>query len=193
MRKNLKYLAALVMINIFSLTALFAQTTITGNVKNSSSGEAVSAVSITVKGSESGTFTDDNGNFKLNTSKALPLTLVISSVGYDPQEITVKTTSDFVQVNFISSNSLGQEIVVAATRTPARILESPVTIERISAANIRNSASPNYYDIIGDLKGVDIVTASLLFKTPSTRGFNGSGNLRLNQIVDGMDNQAPGY
>jgi len=31
-----------------------------------------------------------------------------------------------------------------------------------------------------------------LFKTPGTRGFNGSGNLRMNQLVDGMDNQAPG-
>ncbi len=37
-----------------------------------------------------------------------------------------------------------------------------------------------------------MVTSSLTFSTPSTRGFNGSGNLRLNQIVDGMDNQAPG-
>src|SRR4029078_6381387 len=30
------------------------------------------------------------------------------------------------------------------------------------------------------------------FKTMGTRGFNGSGNLRMNQLVDGMDNQAPG-
>ncbi|RYY16165.1 MAG: TonB-dependent receptor, partial [Chitinophagaceae bacterium] len=30
------------------------------------------------------------------------------------------------------------------------------------------------------------------FKTPSTRGFNFSGNTRFNQLVDGMDNQAPG-
>ena len=46
--------------------------------------------------------------------------------------------------------------------------------------------------MIGKLKGVDVVTSSLTFSTPSTRGFNGSGNLRVNQIVDGMDNQAPG-
>ena len=37
-----------------------------------------------------------------------------------------------------------------------------------------------------------MTTSSLTFKTPSTRGFNGSGNLRFNQLVDGMDNQAPG-
>jgi outer membrane receptor protein involved in Fe transport len=39
---------------------------------------------------------------------------------------------------------------------------------------------------------VDFTISSLTFKTPSTRGFNGSGNTRVNQIVDGMDNQAPG-
>ena len=37
-----------------------------------------------------------------------------------------------------------------------------------------------------------MVTSSLTFTTPTTRGFSGSGNLRFNQMVDGMDNQAPG-
>ncbi len=46
--------------------------------------------------------------------------------------------------------------------------------------------------MIAKLKGVDVVTSSLTFSTPSTRGFNGSGSVRVNQIVDGMDNQAPG-
>jgi outer membrane receptor protein involved in Fe transport len=39
---------------------------------------------------------------------------------------------------------------------------------------------------------VDVVTSSIMFKTMGTRGFNGSGNLRMNQLVNGMDNQAPG-
>jgi outer membrane receptor protein involved in Fe transport len=39
---------------------------------------------------------------------------------------------------------------------------------------------------------VDVNIASLTFKSISSRGFNGSGNSRLNQFVDGMDNQAPG-
>jgi outer membrane receptor protein involved in Fe transport len=36
-----------------------------------------------------------------------------------------------------------------------------------------------------------MTTSSITFNTLSTRGFNGSGNLRFNQLVDGMDNQAP--
>src|SRR5205823_10752831 len=50
---------------------------------------------------------------------------------------------------------------------------------------------PNYYDALANIKGVDVVSSSYTFKTISTRGFNGSGNLRFNQLVDGMDNSTP--
>ena len=191
MRKSLKCFTVLLIANIITLFAFAQTTTISGNVKNSSTGEVVSAASITVKGSGAGTFTDDKGNFTLTTSQKLPVTLVISSVGFEIQEVTVNNSSEFVQVNFKPSSTLGQEVVIAATRTPSRILESPVSIERVSLAAIRNAPSPSYYDAIGNLKGVDMTTSSFAFRTPSTRGFNGSGNLRFNQLVDGMDNQAP--
>jgi Outer membrane receptor proteins, mostly Fe transport len=192
MRKTLAFMLAFIFAGICSMPLMAQVTSISGNVRNSVTGEAVSAVSITVKGSGSGTFTNGNGNFKLNVNKAVPLTLMISSIGYELQEVQVNDASQFVQVSFKPASALGQEVVIAATRTPSRILESPVTIERLSGAAIRNAPSPSYYDILGNIKGVDMVTASLNFKTPSTRGFNGSGNLRLNQIMDGMDNQAPG-
>jgi hypothetical protein len=81
---------------------------------------------------------------------------------------------------------------VAASRAPQRILEAPVTVERMSSSTLRNLASPSYYDAITNLKGVDMHTASLTFKTVTTRGFVSSGNTRMNQLIDGMDNQAPG-
>ncbi len=192
MRKSLRFLAALLIANIISIFAFAQRTTINGNVKNSVTGDVVSAASITVKVSGTGIFTDDKGNFTFTTTQKFPVTLIISSIGFATQEVTVSNSAEFVQVNFKPASTLGQEVVIAATRTPSRILESPVTIEHISSANIRNAADPSYYDMVGKLKGVDVVTSSLLFTTPSTRGFNGSGNLRLNQIVDGMDNQAPG-
>lgn len=189
MRKLKSCWLALLMVTITSV-AVKAQT-ISGKVENSATKETVAAVSVTVKGTGEGTFTDDRGNFKLNVSK-LPVTLLVSSVGYELQEITVTEAGTPVNVSFKPSNVLGQEVVVSATRTSQKILESPVSIERISAAAIRNTPSATYYDIIGNLKGVDVVTSSLTFKTPTTRGFSGSGNTRVNQIVDGMDNQAPG-
>jgi outer membrane receptor protein involved in Fe transport len=62
----------------------------------------------------------------------------------------------------------------------------------VNTTTIRNAPASNYYDIVANLKGVDVVASSLTFKTPTTRGFQSSGNTRFNQIVDGMDNQAPG-
>ncbi|MEP6926386.1 MAG: TonB-dependent receptor [Ginsengibacter sp.] len=192
MIKSFKFHIFLIAANIFSMVAFAQNATISGVIKNSASGEIVPAVSVTIKGTGVGTYTNDKGDFKLSTNQSGPLTLIISSIGYLLQEVTVKNSSEFLNVELVPTSTLGQEVVVSATRTPSRILESPVTIERISAANIRNSAAVSYYDIVGKLKGVDVVSSSLTFSTPSTRGFNGSGNLRFNQIVDGMDNQAPG-
>jgi len=190
MRKSLPLLGAL-LVALNSLT--FAQSiVISGTVRNSVDKEFVPAASITVKDGAAGTFTDGKGNFKLTTSQKLPLTLVISSIGFETQEVQVNDAATILQISFKPTSSLGTEVVVSASRVPERILESPVSIERVNAATIRNSPASSYYDVIGNLKGVDMVTSSLTFKTPSTRGFNGSGNTRFNQIVDGMDNQAPG-
>ena len=166
--------------------------TVSGSVKNAKSKEAVTAVSVTVKGGTTGTYTDDKGAFKLTTVQKLPFTLIISSVGFTNKEVVVKNNNQKVDVELDASFTLGDEVVVAASRVPERILESPVSIERIGTSAIRNTSAVNYYDMITNLKGVDVVNASMTFRSIGTRGFNVSGNTRLNQIVDGMDNQAPG-
>ena len=188
-----KFFACLAL--LFFALHVNAQTSVTlsGIVKNTSTQEPVIAASITIKGSRvTGTFTDENGYFKLSAKHSLPLTLVISSVGFANKEVKVSREADSVIVTLEPFYALGQDVVVSASRTPERILESPVTIQRVGAAAIASSPASSYYDVIGNLNGVDLTTSSLTFKTPSTRGFNASGNTRFNQIVDGMDNQAPG-
>lgn len=191
MRKVTSHLVAFLLANILTITAFGQEVSVSGTVKNSNTKEASGAVSVTVKGSSDGTFTDDKGHFRLSV-KSLPVTLIISSIGYEMQEVTVKSASDALNIDLKPSSALGQEIVVSASRLPQRIMESPVSIERVSAAAIRTAPAANFYDIVSTLKGVDISTSSLTFRTPTTRGFGGSGNVRFNQLVDGMDNQAPG-
>ncbi len=190
MRKSYCFLAAFIMATLFSFSANAQSVTITGNVKNNSSKENVPAVSVVVKGSSSGTYTNSNGNFSIRVAK-LPVTLVITSVGYEPKEVMVNDASE-LKIDFTPITTLGGDIVIAASRAPQRVLEAPVTIERLGSAGIRNMAAPSYYEALANLKGVDMHTASLTFRTVTTRGFVSSGNTRLNQLVDGMDNQAPG-
>jgi len=189
-------------IAMFAITALLLAPSllsaqgqaVTGTIKNGATQEPASAVSVSIKGSTVGTYTNDNGNFRLPlpANAKFPLTLVITSIGFEMKEVQVASASQPSAIQLSPSSALGEEVVVSATRTPTRILESPVSIERISSSAIRNSATTNYYDMVTNLKGIDMVAASLTFKTVTTRGFAGSGNTRFNQIVDGMDNQAPG-
>ena len=166
--------------------------TITGTVRQATSKERVGAVSVTIKGSVAGTFTDDHGNFRLTTIHQPPITLIFSSIGFETQEVTVSDAGTPVEVSFVPSSTLGMEVVVSATRGEIRSLESPVSIERMSSTTAHEVPAPSFYDAVANMKEVDAVTSSLLFKTMGTRGFNGSGNTRMNQFVDGMDNQAPG-
>lgn len=192
MKKSYRRAFAVLMTTLVSMAAFAQNVIISGTVRNSASNEAVSAVSIILKGTSSGTFTNDKGAFQLVTNKKPPYTLVVTSIGYTQQEVQVSDPATPVEISLTGSSSLGSEVVVSASRVPERILESPVSIERVGAANIRTSPSTSYYDIVRTLKGVDVTTASLTFSSLTTRGFNGSGNARFNQFVDGMDNQAPG-
>ncbi|MFV0604977.1 MAG: TonB-dependent receptor [Niabella sp.] len=170
-------------------TGIFAQT-VKGVIKNRETGEVIAAVSVMLDGTTRGTFTNSKGEFELKVP-AIPAKLVFSSIGYETVHLEVADASSQT-ISLVPGISLGQEVVVSASRQSERILESPVSVERVSSTSIKNAPAASYYDVVANLKGVDMVTSSLTFKTPTTRGFNGSGNLRFNQIVDGMDNQAPG-
>jgi outer membrane receptor protein involved in Fe transport len=195
MRINLLKQVALPLLFLSVLSSpVFSQNpvTISGNVRHAVSLDRVPAVSVTIKGTSTGTFTDDKGNFKLTTTQQPPFVLVFSSIGFETQEVHVQNAGGGIDIKLAPSSTLGREVVVSATRSAIRSLESPVSIERIGSTAAHEAAGPNFYDAIANLKGVDAVTSSLLFKTMGTRGFNGSGNTRMNQFVDGMDNQAPG-
>jgi outer membrane receptor protein involved in Fe transport len=192
MKKSVTYLCALVFANCLTIAAFSQSSIISGKIENQKSSESITAVSVTIKGEDGGTFSDDNGNFKVTVTQKLPVTLMISAVGYTTKELVVSNAAEHQVVTLEPNNSLGQEVVISASRVSQKMLESPVSIERISAQNIRNAPAANFYDVVSTLKGVDVTTSSLTFRTPTTRGFGGSGNVRFNQLVDGMDNQAPG-
>jgi len=167
-----------------------AQTIVTGTVLDGDTKEALPGVSVLMKGSNGGDYTNADGKFTVKPS-SLPVTLVLSFLGFETLEINV-TTTEHLAIELKSEPAMMQEVVVAASRTAQRKIESPVTIERIGTKEIANSAQLNYYDMIQGLKGVDVTVSSIGFTSVTTRGFNTSGNTNFLQMVDGMDNQAPG-
>jgi len=187
-----KILTAFLLLQIFFIGVLNAQNIIRGTIISSVTGEEAPAVSVIIKSSKEGTYSDDRGRFKITTQQKLPVTIIVSSIGYERKEISVTSVSKSIDVKLDPVSELGQAIVVSASRTRQKKLSSPVTIEQISNKDVENSPQLNYMDMIQGLKGVDVTVSSIGFTSITTRGFNTSGNTNFTQIVDGMDNQAPG-
>lgn len=83
------------------------------------------------------------------------------------------------------------EVVVAASRVEESFLQSPVTVEKLGARQLRLTPAPSFFDAIEHLKGVQVITPSLSFKVINARGFTNTTNVRFAQLVDGIDSQAP--
>ncbi|MEO6151079.1 MAG: TonB-dependent receptor [Mucilaginibacter sp.] len=174
-------------------THLFAQVTKISGTITADAGVPLQGASITVKDKISGTTTNAKGEFALSPGKVeLPVTIIVTAVGYDTQEILIsspgQTVNAALQVKAIQLN----EVVSAATRINQSILQSPVSIEKMSLKAIRENPSFTFYDGLASLKGMESVTSSITYKQVNTRGFNTTGNSRFLQLVDGVDNQTPG-
>ena len=153
-------------------------------------GQPLPGANIIVTGTTTGTISDYDGNFSLTVNQDPPFTIQISSVGFETVDQEITTNPQTIDVTLSEGTSL-DEIVISASRTPERIFESPVTVERFGLKEIRNTASADFYGGLENLKGVDINTNSLTFKSINTRGFASFANTRFVQLVDGMDNSAP--
>ncbi|KJD31308.1 membrane protein [Tamlana nanhaiensis] len=167
----------------------FAQTTISGSVVDDNS-QPIPGANILILGTSTGVVTDFDGNFTLTYAQNPPFTVQASSVGFESTSIEV--TQNNQKLNFVlKEGTTLDEVVISASRTPERVFESPVTVERFGLKEIKNTASADFYDGLENLKGVDVNTNSLTFKSVNTRGFATFANNRFMQLVDGMDNSTP--
>jgi outer membrane receptor protein involved in Fe transport len=166
-----------------------AQTTVKGKVTDGK--EAIIGANITIKGTTEGTVTDVDGKFELTTSQPVPFTLVVTMIGMASTELQVEGSRDDITITMAEESSILNDVVVAASRVEEKLLESPVTIEKMDARAIKTSSSNDYYDDLSKLKGVQTINGSMTLTSVNTRGFGGISNTRFVQLMDGMDNAAP--
>ncbi|TDS12702.1 outer membrane receptor protein involved in Fe transport [Maribacter caenipelagi] len=179
-------LLALMIIGTFG----YSQTNINGNVVDQNN-EPIPGANIVIVGTTVGTVTDFDGNFNLATSEVPPFKIEVSSIGYTSTTESITSASQTITITLNESQTFLDEVVISASRTPERIFESPVTVERIGVSEIKNTTAADFYGGLENLKGVDVNTNSLTFKSVNTRGFASFANTRFMQLVDGMDNSTP--
>ena len=171
-------------------TFIYAQTTVTGTVVTEDNTPVPGAN--VVFDATTGAVSDFDGNFTLVVNDNPPFDLKISSIGFETSTVTVTSDNLSFTVTLAESTSLLDEVVLSASKTPERLFESPVTVERFDYKDIAQSTGSDFYSSLVGLKGVQVHSGGLLLPTINTRGFSTIDNVGFVQLVDGMDNAAPG-
>ena len=150
---------------------------ITGSVSDDN-GIPLPGASVVIQGSSSGTTTDFDGNFSIETSQGS--TLVISYVGYESQQIVVGSSP--INVQLTSDNALDEVVVTALglTREKKSLGYSVTEVDgdEINTIKDNNIAS----SLMGKVAGLNITNSG-------TIGSASRITLRGNNSVNGM-NQA---
>jgi len=170
---------------------LSAQTVIKGSVIDASINDPLIGATIVIKDSGVGTVTDWDGSFELKTDQLPPFMIEVSYTGYEAKTIQVVDDSR-LNINLEEASVTLSSVEVTADRISDKQKESPLTVEALDKIAIKETPAASFYDGLGALKGVDLTAASLGFKVINTRGFNSTSPVRSLQIIDGIDNQAPG-
>ena len=171
-------------------TFILAQTNVTGVVVDSNSTPIPGAN--VVFDSTTGAVADFNGEFSIDVDAKPPFSLTISSIGFETTSITVTDSDASVSVTLSDSENLLDEVVLSASRSAQSLFESPVTIERFDYTDIAASTGADFYQSLESLKGIQVISTGIINQTLNARGFSSAWNEGFVQLVDGMNNEAPG-
>lgn len=131
-----KYYLAFMAVILFG--SVYSQTQISGSVGDSETMSGIPGVNVVIDGTNIGTVTDFDGNFSLNTSRDLPLTIVISYVGYSAERVEVTSANQDISVMLSAGQNL-EEVVISASRRAQKVTEAPASVSVISTRQIENS------------------------------------------------------
>jgi TonB-dependent starch-binding outer membrane protein SusC len=164
--------------------SLYAQTTVSGTIIDET-GQALPGVSILVKGTSTGTSTDNDGRYSLSAPENA--ILVVSFIGYATQEIPVGSRSS-IDITLQPDVTALQEVVVTGYTTENR-REVTGAVSTIKPRELVAVPSGNIeQQLQGRVPGVTVITNG----QPGTssvvriRGFGGFNNNEPLTIVDGV-------
>lgn len=191
MKKKTLFRKIIFMSTLLLMNFIYAQTTINGSVVDQETSQPLPGVNIVVKGTFTGVSADFDGNFSITTDEQLPIALEVSYLGFKTQTIEVVSSQENINISLLPGSDALDEIVISASRTPERIFESPVPVEKYSAKQIELSTAADFFNGLGNLRSVNMTEAGLVFNQVSVRGFSDVYMEGLVTLVDGMNNQAP--
>ena len=187
MRKSsLMRLATLVATLLLLTSTLPAQNRITGTVTDAT-GKGVAGATVSVKGTRNATQTDETGTFTIAAPGAA--TLVISAVGFAPQEVPVQNRSTIAVSLATQESSLNEIVVVGYGTARRRDLTGAVASVKSKDFNQGVISSPDQL-LQNKVPGVEITSNSGQPGAATTIKIRGNNSIRANNnplyVIDGV-------
>ncbi|MEO6868196.1 MAG: SusC/RagA family TonB-linked outer membrane protein [Ginsengibacter sp.] len=188
MRKIATFIMALLLLQVCQVSYA-QQRTITGTVV-SNDNTPMPAVSVIVKGRGEGTQTDVNGKFSISANDGE--ILVISAVGFSPQEFRIGKSSS-VNIILQQGDSKLEEVVVTALGIKKEKRALGYAVSELSSTELMKNKNTNIVNsLAGKVPGVNITQFSGSAGAGASitiRGGNSTSEGRQNQplfVVDGI-------
>lgn len=152
-------------------------------------GEAIPGATIIIKGTQSGTTTDDSGRFEIDAE--VGQTLVFSFVGKETREVNVTDETTELEV-VLKSEAMGlDEVVVTGVMAETQTKKLGFTVEKLDSTALQNVISTNpAQSLAGKIPGIKISSVSgrpgsdLDIQLRGATAISGGGNPLI--IVDGV-------
>ncbi len=175
----------LTLLMLFSMTALFAQQTVTGRVTAASG--ALSGVTVSVLGTNRSTQSDNSGNYAVQANVGDKIRF--STVGYEAQELVV--SGRVLDVTLVEDADALDEVVVTAMGIKRAPKELGYAMSTVASEELTKTGSPNFAGALyGKAPGVRITAApggATSGININIRGTNSiSGNSQPLVIIDGV-------
>jgi len=182
--------------------SLIAQTNVSGTITDVG-GEPLIGASIVVKGDNSiGTTSDVDGKYELSVPAGSSV-LMFTYTGFVPQEITIGA-SNVINVTLREGVGLDEIVVTGNRARPRTILDSPVPIDNINAAELVATGKPSIEQMLNykvpsfNSQNQAISDATAHYDPADLRGLGPSRTLvlingkRKNQSAQVYLNRTPG-
>nr|WP_067063344.1 TonB-dependent receptor [Mucilaginibacter sp. L294] len=153
---------------LLSSPLLFAQTGIIKGTVKTIDGTPAEYVTLAIKGTTKGTYTDKNGAFQLKNVELGTYTVIASFVGLQTQEqvITLKR-NQIITISFVLKENSAKlnEVVISARKSknktntvvakmPLKNLENPQVYNTVSSEIIKQQAITSYDDVMRNVPGI---------------------------------------
>jgi TonB-linked SusC/RagA family outer membrane protein len=173
------------LIVVISSTLAVQDIRVTGKVTGDN-GQALSGVSVSVKGTSRGTTTDNNGNFELTVPENG--TLTVSYIGFQSKEVPVNSQS-VIDVKLTPSTTVMDQVVVVGYGTQ-RKLDVTGSVAQIKGSELAKLPSVNPVSgLQGKVAGVQITNSGVPGANPDIK-IRGIGTYQSNSqplyVVDGV-------